>query len=147
MDQVKRGKRLVTSRLACSRTKNGCWLRPGYPARSCSSSAGEPVTRSRSSVARKVERSSPSVITTALADVAGPTYIVKAGGGLYRLIPAAMASFWVPTSLRPWTVLVVPAEVGSLSASADERTLAFVQTACRGPDQQIGIIRGCRMKT
>jgi hypothetical protein len=32
------------------------------------------------------------VITTALAGVAGPALILKAGGGLSRLIPAAMAS-------------------------------------------------------
>ena len=33
-----------------------------------------------------------NVITTALAGVAGPAFILKAGGGLFRLIPAAMAS-------------------------------------------------------
>jgi hypothetical protein len=32
------------------------------------------------------------VITTALAGVAGPAFILKAGSGLSRLIPAAMAS-------------------------------------------------------
>ena len=32
------------------------------------------------------------MITTALAGVAGPTFILKAGSGLDRLIPAAMAS-------------------------------------------------------
>jgi hypothetical protein len=50
-------------------------------------------------------------------------------------------------SLRPWTVPVVPAEVVSLSASADGSTLAFVSDECRGPDQEIGIISGRAMRT
>jgi hypothetical protein len=53
----------------------------------------------------------------------------------------------LPTSLRPWTDPVVPAEIGSLSASADGRILAFTATACHGADEEIGIIRGGRTKT
>jgi hypothetical protein len=94
---------------------------------------------------------------TAWFDVAptasGTRFIVAATplrGGLCNptyLYTLTLSASGVPTSLRPWTVPVVPAEIGSLSASADGGTLAFVQTACRGPDQQIGIIRGGRMKT
>jgi hypothetical protein len=44
------------------------------------------------SVARYIERFSPNTITAVLVGVAGLTFLVKAGGGLYWLIPAAMAS-------------------------------------------------------
>ena len=43
-------------------------------------------------VARYVERFSPNTITAVLVGVAGLTFLVKAGGGLYWLIPAAVAS-------------------------------------------------------
>jgi hypothetical protein len=43
-------------------------------------------------VARYVERFSPNMITAARVAVAGLTLLVKAGGGLYWLIPAAVAS-------------------------------------------------------
>ena len=69
---------------------------------------------------------------------------VVLGTYLYTLTLSATG---VPALLRPWTVPVVNAEIDSLSASADGGTLAFVQAACRGPDQQIGIIRGGRTKT
>jgi hypothetical protein len=94
---------------------------------------------------------------TAWFDVAptasGTTFIVAATplrGGLCNptyLYTLTLLASGVPASLRPWTVPVVRAEIGSLSASADGGTLAFVQTACRGPDQQIGLIRGGGMKT
>ena len=83
----------------------------------------------------------------------GTRFIVAATllrGGLCNptyLYTLTLLASGMPASLRPWTVPVVHAEIGSLSASADGGTLAFVQTACRGPDQQIGIIRGGRMKT
>jgi hypothetical protein len=41
---------------------------------------------------RDIERLSPNALTTALVGVAGLTLLVKAGGGLYWLIPAAAAS-------------------------------------------------------
>ena len=44
------------------------------------------------SVARYIERFSPNMITVVLVGVAGFTFLLKAGGGLYWLIPAAMAS-------------------------------------------------------
>jgi hypothetical protein len=66
-----------------------------------------------------------------------PTY-------LYTLTLAASGKV---VSLRPWTEPVVKAELLSMSASADGRTLAFVADRCSGPDQEIGIIRGRAAKT
>ena len=54
-----------------------------------------------------------------------PTY-------LYTLTLSASGKV---ASLRPWTDPVVPAEIVSLSASADGRTLAFVYDQCRGAGQ------------
>jgi hypothetical protein len=48
--------------------------------------------RSDQAVARDIERFSPNTITALLVGVAGLTFLVKAGGGLYWLIPAAAAS-------------------------------------------------------
>jgi hypothetical protein len=45
-----------------------------------------------SRVARYIERASPNLITSVLFGVAGITFLVTAGGGLYWLIPAAVAS-------------------------------------------------------
>jgi len=42
--------------------------------------------------ARYVEKFSPNTVTAVLVAVAGLTFLVKAGGGLYWLIPAAVAS-------------------------------------------------------
>jgi len=47
---------------------------------------------SNQSAARYVERFSPNTITAVLVGVAGLTFLLKAGGGLYWLIPAAVAS-------------------------------------------------------
>jgi hypothetical protein len=65
-----------------------------------------------------------------------PTY-------LYKLTLSASGA---PTSLRPWTVPVVQGIV-PMTASADGSTLAFIETGCSGPDQEIGIIRDGQMKT
>jgi len=43
-------------------------------------------------VARYSERFSPNAITAVLVSVAGLTFLFKAGGGLYWLIPATVAS-------------------------------------------------------
>jgi hypothetical protein len=43
-------------------------------------------------VPRYIERFSPSTITAVLVGVAGLTFLVKAGGGLYWLIPVVVAS-------------------------------------------------------
>ncbi len=47
---------------------------------------------SEQGVARYIERFSPNTITAALVGVAGLTFLLKAGGGLYWLIPAVVAS-------------------------------------------------------
>jgi hypothetical protein len=56
-------------------------------------------------VARYIERFSPNTITAVLVGVAGLTLLVKAGGGLYWLIPAAMASL-VGGVLDAWLFIV-----------------------------------------
>lgn len=43
-------------------------------------------------VARYIEKFSPNTITAVLVGVAGLTFMLKSGGGLYWLIPAAVAS-------------------------------------------------------
>ena len=45
-----------------------------------------------SRVARYIEVASPNAITSLLYGVAGVTFLITAGGGLYWLIPAAVAS-------------------------------------------------------
>src|ERR1700744_75557 len=44
-----------------------------------------------SGVARYIERASPNSITAVLVGVAGISYLVKVGGGLYWMIPAVLA--------------------------------------------------------
>jgi hypothetical protein len=56
-------------------------------------------------VARFIERFSPNTITAVLVGVAGITFLVKAGGGLYWLIPAAVASL-VGGVVNAWLFLV-----------------------------------------
>jgi hypothetical protein len=56
-------------------------------------------------VSRYIERFSPNTITAVLVSVAGLTYLVKAGGGLYWLIPAAVASL-VGGVVNAWLFLV-----------------------------------------
>lgn len=43
-------------------------------------------------VARYIERFSPDTVTAVLVGIAGFTFLLKGGGGLYWLIPAVMAS-------------------------------------------------------
>ena len=45
-----------------------------------------------SRVARYIERASPNSITSVLCGVAGVTFLLSAGGGLYWLIPAVVSS-------------------------------------------------------
>lgn len=61
--------------------------------------------RSDQAVARYIERFSPNTITAVLVGVAGLTFLVKAGGGLYWLIPAAVASL-VGGVVNAWLFLV-----------------------------------------
>jgi hypothetical protein len=56
-------------------------------------------------VARYIERFSPSTITAVLVGVAGLTFLLKAGGGLYWLIPATVASL-VGGVINAWLFLV-----------------------------------------
>ena len=56
-------------------------------------------------VARYVEQFSPNTITAMLVGVAGLTFLLKAGGGLYWLIPAAVASL-VGGVVNAWLFLV-----------------------------------------
>ena len=56
-------------------------------------------------VARFIERFSPNTITAVLVGVAGITFLVKAGGGLYWLSPAAVASL-VGGVVNAWLFLV-----------------------------------------
>ena len=55
--------------------------------------------------ARFIERFSPNTITAVLVGVAGVTFLLKAGGGLYWLIPAAMASL-LGGVVNAWIFLV-----------------------------------------
>ena len=56
-------------------------------------------------VARYVEKFSPNTITAVLVGVAGLTFLLKAGGGLYWLIPAAAASL-LGGVVNAWLFLV-----------------------------------------
>ena len=56
-------------------------------------------------MARYIERFSPNTITAVLVGVAGLTFLLKAGGGLYWLIPAAMTSL-VGGVVNTWLFLV-----------------------------------------
>ena len=58
-----------------------------------------------SRVARYIERASPNAITQVLFGVAGVTFLVTAGGGLYWLIPAAVFSL-VGGVINAWLFLV-----------------------------------------
>lgn len=56
-------------------------------------------------VARYIERFSPNMITSVLVGVAGLTFLARAGGGLYWLIPAAAASL-LGGVINAWLFLV-----------------------------------------
>jgi hypothetical protein len=56
-------------------------------------------------VARYIERFSPNSVTALLVGVAGLTFLVKAGGGLYWLIPATVASL-LGGVVNAWLFLV-----------------------------------------
>jgi hypothetical protein len=56
-------------------------------------------------VARYIERFSPNTVTAVLVGVAGLTFLLKAGGGLYWLIPAAVTSL-LGGVVNAWLFLV-----------------------------------------
>jgi hypothetical protein len=58
-----------------------------------------------SGVARYIERASPNTVTAALVGVAGLTFLLKAGGGLYWMIPAVLAGL-VGGVINAWLFLV-----------------------------------------
>ena len=56
-------------------------------------------------VVRYIEKFSPNTVTAVLVGVAGLTFLLKAGGGLYWLIPAAVASL-LGGVINAWLFLV-----------------------------------------
>ena len=56
-------------------------------------------------VARYIEKFSPNAITAVLVGVAGLTFLLQAGGGLYWLIPASVASL-LGGVVNAWLFLV-----------------------------------------
>jgi len=58
-----------------------------------------------SGVARYVERASPNTVTAVLVGVAGLTLLIKAGGGLYWMLPAVLAGL-VGGVINAWLFLV-----------------------------------------
>jgi hypothetical protein len=61
--------------------------------------------RSDQRVARFIERFSPNTVTAVLVGVAGLTLLLRAGGGLYWLIPAAVTSL-LGGVVNAWLFLV-----------------------------------------
>jgi hypothetical protein len=60
-------------------------------------------------VARYVERASPNMVTAVLTGLAGLTFLLKAGGGLYWMIPAVLAGL-IGGVINAWLFLIkVPA--------------------------------------
>ena len=64
-------------------------------------SAGENANKAE----RYIERFSPNLITAVLVGVAGVTLVIRAGGGLYWLIPAVLAGL-VGGVINAWLFLV-----------------------------------------
>lgn len=63
-----------------------------------------------SRVARYIDRASPNMVTAVLLGVAGLTFLLKAGGGLYWMIPAVLACL-IGGVINAWLFLLrVPAE-------------------------------------
>jgi hypothetical protein len=58
-----------------------------------------------SGVAQYIERASPNMVTAILVAVAGITFLLKAGGGLYWMIPAVLASL-VGGVINAWLFLL-----------------------------------------
>ena len=70
-------------------------------------------------VARYIERASPNTVTAVLVGVAGLTFLLKAGGGLYWMIPAVLAGL-VGGVINAWLFLVkVPVRAERDDADSD----------------------------
>jgi hypothetical protein len=63
-------------------------------------------------VAQYIERASPNTLTSLLVGVAAITFLVKAGGGLYWLIPAVISSL-VGGVINAWLFLIKLPGAGS----------------------------------
>jgi hypothetical protein len=61
--------------------------------------------QAESGVARYIERFSPNSVTALLVGIAGLSFILKAGGGLYWMIPAVVASL-IGGVINAWLFLV-----------------------------------------
>ena len=59
----------------------------------------------QNSAARYVERASPNTVTAVLTGIAGLTMLLRAGGGLYWLIPAVLAGL-VGGVINAWLFLL-----------------------------------------
>ena len=72
-----------------------------------------------SGVARYIERASPNTVTSVLVGVAGLTFLLKAGGGLYWMIPAVLAGL-VGGVINAWLFLVrVPPSIEGNGANSN----------------------------
>jgi hypothetical protein len=70
-------------------------------------------------VARYIELASPNLVTGVLVGVAGLTFLVKAGGGLYWMIPAVLASL-VGGVINAWLFLIkVPVDPAAAAGDGD----------------------------
>jgi hypothetical protein len=58
-----------------------------------------------SGVARYIERASPNMVTAVLTGIAGLTFLLKAGGGLYWMIPAVLAGL-IGGVINAWLFLI-----------------------------------------
>jgi drug/metabolite transporter (DMT)-like permease len=56
-------------------------------------------------VVRYIERASPNLVTAVLVAVAGVSFLLKAGGGLYWMIPAVLAGL-VGGVINAWLFLL-----------------------------------------
>jgi len=74
-----------------------------------------------SGVARYVERASPNMVTAVLVGIAGLTFLLKAGGGLYWLIPAVVASL-VGGVINAWLFLIKVPDAPADNITAEDRT-------------------------
>jgi hypothetical protein len=69
----------------------------------------------QSGVARYIERASPNTVTAVLIGIAGLTFLLKAGGGLYWMIPAVLASL-AGGVINAWLFLIkVPSNTPDLT--------------------------------
>jgi hypothetical protein len=84
------------------------------------------------SVARYVERASPNMVTAVLVGIAGLTFLLKAGGGLYWLIPAVVASL-VGGVINAWLFLIKVPDAPEDNITAEDHTPAERDRRHLGP--------------